>query len=205
MGISSQDGGEQKSVAAGDVHDGANALEIVGIGNGRAIDHGYLGHRVVEDLSLGGILLQEFENMHAVNVVEGLLPGSHAIVQVRPAAPVPVSAGHGGEGAQAGSGIAAQNAGHRRLRKLSVGPFAEHTNAGGSAHQPVQRLRIRTDLARQLFRRLGSGLDEVRDTQLREAGDNARHVRAVQQLEHAHVCGRTLRRSDHLSFTWTAE
>jgi hypothetical protein len=95
---------------------------------------------------------------------------------------VPVSASHHRKGAQAGSRVAAQNRGHWRLRKLSVGAFREHSNAGGGAHETVQRLWVRSDLPGQFLRRLGSRLDEVRDTELRQARDLACDVSPSQQL-----------------------
>ena len=77
-----QDSGQQKSVAAGDVHDGMNAVKIVGVGDGGTIDHGYLGHGIVENLSFGRILLQIVENVSAVDLFQRLLAGSDAIFQV---------------------------------------------------------------------------------------------------------------------------
>jgi hypothetical protein len=57
MRIPLQDGGQQKSVTTSYVHDGVNALKIVGLGYGRAINHGELGHRVMENLSFRWMLL----------------------------------------------------------------------------------------------------------------------------------------------------
>src|ERR1700732_4676554 len=130
--------------------------------------------------------------MRAVNLVQRLLSGAHAVFQVRPSAPVPLSAAHDRKGPQAGSSIAAQNRRHRRLRKLSVGPFREHSNAGGGAHETVKRSWVGSNLTRQLFRRFGSAIDEVRDAELREASDSACDVTSIYDLEYADVCRRSL-------------
>jgi hypothetical protein len=78
------------------------------------------------------------------------------------------------------------------LRKLSIGPFREHSNAGGGAHETVERSWVGSNLTRQLFRRFGSAIDEVRDTKLREAGDSACDVTSIYELEYADVCRRSL-------------
>src|ERR1700752_4322928 len=114
------------------------------------------------------MLLQKIENMRAVNLLYRLLPGSDAVFQVRPPAPVPFSASHDRPGPQAGSRITAQNRRHRRLRKLSIGTLREHSHAGSRAHETVERPGIRSDLLCQLLRRFGS-LQEVRDSELGEA------------------------------------
>jgi len=44
-------------VATGYVHDGVNTLKIVGLGYGWAVNHGELGHRVMENLSVRWMLL----------------------------------------------------------------------------------------------------------------------------------------------------
>src|SRR4249919_2522003 len=111
--------------------------------------------------------------MRAVNIVQRLLSGADAVFQVRPATPVPLSAAHDRKGPQAGSSVASQNRRHRRLRKLSVGPFREHANAGGSAHETIERLWVSSDLTGELFRGFGSAIDEVRDTKLGEARNGA--------------------------------
>jgi hypothetical protein len=104
-----------------------------------------------------------------ITAASSLFSGADAVFQVRPPAPVPLSAAHDRKGPQAGSSVAAQSCRHRRLRKLSVGTFREHANAGGGTHETVERLRVSSDLTRQVFRRFGSAIDEVRDTELREA------------------------------------
>src|ERR1700680_2196234 len=126
--------------------------------------------------------------MRAVNLVQRLLSGADAVFQVRPPAPVPLSAAHDRKGPQAGSSVAAQNRRHRRLRKLSVGPYGEHSNAGSGAHETVERLRVGSDLTCQLFSRFRRAIDEVRDTELREASDSACDITSSHDLEYADVC-----------------
>src|SRR5580700_2202203 len=89
---------------------------------------------------------------------------------------------------QAGSRVAAQDRGHRRPRKLSVGPFREHTHAGGGAHQTVERFWVSSDLLCQLVGRFGSSLDEVGDAELGEARDGARDASPIHELENADMC-----------------
>ena len=57
MRVFLEDGSQQKSVATGYVHDGVNLSEIVSLGHGRAINHGELGHGVVENFPLHRVLL----------------------------------------------------------------------------------------------------------------------------------------------------
>jgi hypothetical protein len=103
-----------------------------------------------KDLSFFRMMLQKFEDVCAVNLVQSLLSGSHAIFQVRPPAAMPFPASHHGKGTQAGSRVAAQNRGHGRLRELAVGTFGEHSDASGGTHQAVEGLRVRADLTGQL-------------------------------------------------------
>jgi len=65
------------------------------------------------------------------------------------------------------------------------GPLREYAHAGGGAHQAVERLWVGPDLSRQLVSRFGSGVEEVRDSELGEAGHRARDVDAAQELEYA--------------------
>jgi hypothetical protein len=63
-------------------------------------------------------------------------------------------------------------------------------------------LRVSSDLTCQLFRRFGSAIDEVRDTELREACDRAGDVTCVHDLEYADVSRLSLRLNGHSLFTW---
>jgi hypothetical protein len=42
-----------------------------------------------------------------------------------------------------------------------------------------------SNLCRQFFRRLGAGLDKIRNSELSEAGDARGKVKAMKHLEHA--------------------
>src|SRR5258707_7436684 len=80
------------------------------------------------------MLLEEFEDGCAVDLFHGRLSGADAMLEIRPAAAVPFSAGHDGEGAEAWAGIGAQDRGEGRLREFSVGAFREDSDTGGGAH-----------------------------------------------------------------------
>ena len=199
--IALQDGRQQKSVPSAYIYDGSNTVKIVRFGDRRAINHGKLGRGVIDNLPFRGMLLQKIENVRAVDMVQRLLSCSDAILQVRPAAPVPFPASHGRKSPQAPSRIGAQNRRHRRLRKLSVRPLREHSNAGSGAHETVERLWISSHLLCQFLRRFGGRLDKVRDAELCEARDSARDVSPRHKLENADVCRRSLGLRHHWLFT----
>ncbi len=82
------------------------------------------------------------------------------------------------------------------------GPFREHADASGGAHEAIEGLGIRADLGGQFGGGFGSVFDEVRDTELREASDGASDVNAIHDLEDADVRRRSLRLRGHAMFTW---
>src|SRR5260221_986050 len=107
------------------------------------------------------ILLEGFEDGYAVHLYHGRLSGADAMLEIRPAADVPFSAGHDGEGAEAWAGIGAQDRGEGRLREFSVGAFREDSDTGGGAHEAVEGVRVGADLLGEFVGGFGGRFDGV--------------------------------------------
>src|SRR5260370_19864855 len=115
----------------------------------------------MEDLGLLGALLEKLKDGHAINFVKRLLSRAHAIIEMRPAEPVPISAVYHREGSQAGIRVVAQHGGQRRFGKLSIGAFRKHSHARSRAHQPIETARASSDLCGQFVSRLGTVLYKI--------------------------------------------
>src|SRR5215471_5779713 len=98
MRIFRQDGRQQKTVPAAYIYNGMHSLKTVSLGNGGAINHRKRSHGVIEDLCFLGVLLQIFEDVGAVNLLERLPAGAHAVFELRPSTTVPLPATHNSEG-----------------------------------------------------------------------------------------------------------
>ena len=125
------------------------------------------------------MLAHKFEDVSAVDFFERLLAGADAIFQMGPSAPVPLDppmiAGASGWESHwcAGPQTSAFAKIFRRL-------FPEHSDAGGGAHETVERLRVCADLTRQFVSGFGVRLPpDPGVPNLREAGDGAGYMSAI--------------------------
>ena len=78
-GYLSQDGGEDAAVAAADVGQDSDAGEVVGVQHRRRFPTVDTNHRLIENLGLLWMILEEIEDRHPVELVEGDLAGLHAV------------------------------------------------------------------------------------------------------------------------------
>ncbi len=165
MGL--QDSGQQRAIAAADVHDGPEPAEVVGAEDGPGHRSGLIGHRLVEHDHLGGVV------RHLLEALEpGGLPGLaslHRPIQLAQRAPEPLAPVQR-HTADRSLGVRAEEPPHRGQLEPAVLQPAGEAEHGHGPQQAEQRARVRPGLFSK-----GAGLRRARRQPVRQAQPNG-HV-----------------------------
>ena len=145
-------------MATSHVHDPGAPGEVVGVDDGRRILPRHAGLMFVEDGRGVSRRVEVGEERLAVDVVEGGLARSDAVEEIAARLPPPRFPVEHRRSPQGGRGVAPQWVGERREGETSRIRLGEDAQAGESAEDPMERLRIDADCCGQVVSALRSRL-----------------------------------------------
>ena len=183
VGISGEDRGNQRTVAAADVDDVLERREVVGGDDRRRLRPVHLEHHPVEALGLIGMRAEPVEERLALERLETRDVAGKRIVEVHPhVGEVVVEIGR--RGRHRVGRARAEQAAERREHEAAAGGLADDADGRERAQQPVDPVRDETArgrdrrmILRALFHRIGK-------SKARERAHSPRDPQAAQELQH---------------------
>jgi len=126
-------------------------------------------HRRLKRVRLLGAFGEEIKHMLAIGLAHAVLTGAQAVGEMFVGARGPFVAEHHGEVAHRARGVGFEQLARGRQREALTLLLLKHSHAGEHTHHAIERGRMRTCLAGDLFNRHGCRVHVVSDAEPRHA------------------------------------
>ena len=164
LGITLQDCGDERAIAAPNIGQDSNRVEVVGVEHRASFMTVEGDHAGIEDRGQIGVLPHMIEKRFAKNLIERRFTGQRSVMQSVVAGEEPMN--HSRSRAKGTFGIRPERTGKRRMGKLSGLLFLEDAVTGQETENAIERALMCVGRAGNRGDRPGGiGLDLVGNTQ----------------------------------------